>query len=79
MNGSRIAAITLKQRRLSARATHLARTLVGISFVRARDGDVLFLESPIRMLPAGVTITSELAIEYRRDEARRRVDNATVR
>ncbi|KVG15934.1 hypothetical protein [Burkholderia thailandensis] len=50
------------------------RVLVGMSIVRTRDGDVLFREAPIRMLPAGVTITPDLAIEYRRDEARRRVD-----
>ncbi|CAK0215027.1 Uncharacterised protein [Burkholderia pseudomallei] len=55
------------------------RVLVGMSIVRVRDGEVLFRESPIRVLPAGVTITSELAIEYRRDEARRRVDDATAR
>lgn len=55
------------------------RVLVGMSIVRTRDGEVLFREAPIRMLPAGVTITLDLAIEYRRDEARRRVDDATVR
>ncbi|AIP65178.1 hypothetical protein [Burkholderia thailandensis] len=52
------------------------RVLVGMSIVRTRDGEVLFLEAPIRMLPAGKTITRELAIEYRRDEARRRIDNS---
>ncbi|KGD08746.1 putative gp37 [Burkholderia pseudomallei MSHR5613] len=31
------------------------RVLVSMSIVRARDGDVLFREAPIRMLPAGVT------------------------
>ncbi|MBU9643742.1 hypothetical protein KTF36_17980 [Burkholderia gladioli] len=30
----------------------------------------------IRMLPAGVVITPELAIRYRTDESRRRIDKA---
>ncbi|ARL58121.1 hypothetical protein [Burkholderia pseudomallei] len=53
------------------------RVLVGMSIVRTRDGEVLFREAPIRMLPAGVSITSELAIEYRHDEALRRIVQAT--
>lgn len=50
------------------------RVLVGMSIIRARDDEVLFREVPIRMLPVGVTITPKLAIDYRRDEARRRID-----
>ena len=53
-----------------------AKVLVGMSIVRRRDCEVLFRERPIRMLPAGVAITPERAIEYRRDEARRRIDGA---
>ncbi|WP_244134266.1 hypothetical protein [Burkholderia gladioli] len=49
---------------------------IGMLIARSSDGDVLFQEAPIRMLPAGVVITPELAIRYRTDESRRRIDQA---
>ncbi|WP_186122325.1 hypothetical protein [Burkholderia gladioli] len=49
---------------------------IGMLIARARDGEVLFAEAPIRMLPVGVVITPHLAIEYRTDESRRRIDEA---
>ncbi|KHJ64706.1 hypothetical protein [Burkholderia glumae] len=52
------------------------KVVVGMLIVRTRDGEVLFREDPIRMLPAGVVITTQLAIEYRTDESRRRIDSA---
>ncbi|WP_186288553.1 hypothetical protein [Burkholderia gladioli] len=49
---------------------------IGMLIARSSDGEVLFQEAPIRMLPAGVLITPELTIQYRTDESRRRIDRA---
>ncbi|WP_186270070.1 hypothetical protein [Burkholderia gladioli] len=52
------------------------QVIVGVVIVCVSDGEIFHEEPPIRMLPAGVVITPELAIEYRADEARRRIDVA---
>lgn len=51
---------------------------IGMLISRSSDGEVLFQEAPIRMLPAGVAITPKLAIQYRTDESRRRIDKALM-
>ncbi|WP_186027108.1 hypothetical protein [Burkholderia gladioli] len=51
---------------------------ISMLIARSSDGEVLFHEAPIRMLPAGVVITPELAIRYRTNESRRRVDKVLM-